>query len=69
MPRAHTIPNSAVADERGGLRPEWRAYLQRLGTSLQAAAAVAALDPGTTYNADELRDKIIELQNALGAGD
>jgi hypothetical protein len=69
MARVHTIPNSQIADSAGNLRPEWRAYLQRLGTSLQAAAAVTQLDSGTTYSADQLRDTIIALQNALGAGD
>ena len=67
MARTHPVPGSSVTDSRGNLRPEWRAYLQRLGTSLTAAAAVTKLDGGTSYSADQLRDKIIELQNALGA--
>lgn len=69
MPRQHSIPSSPIADASGALRPEWRAYLQRLGQSLQAAAAVSKLDSGTTYTANQLRDTIIALQTALGAGD
>lgn len=67
MARVYSIPRGPVTDAAGEMRPEWRAYFQKMSNGLAAAAAVTALDGGTTYTADQLRDKIIELQTALGA--
>lgn len=67
MARVYSIPRGPVTDAAGEARPEWRAYFQKITNGLNAVAAVTALDGGTTYTADDLRDKLIELQTAFGA--
>lgn len=62
-----TVGSGKFVNGSGELAPDARLLLQQLRKPLAAAEAVGNLDAGTGYSNAELRDKIIQLLNALGA--
>lgn len=66
--RRFTPPSSPMVNpETGVMTPEWRAYITKLGATLRDLAEITVLDSATAYTNDQLRDKIIALQTAIGA--
>jgi hypothetical protein len=68
MDRKYTIPRGPVVDPDGSPNVPGRDYLggvQKMATTLNNLHAITNLDGATTYTADQLRDKIIEIINAL----
>lgn len=65
MPRRYPMPAGAIVQDNGMPTPIGRAYLVGLDNINSAVNDIANLDDGTTYTADELRDKLIELITAL----
>jgi hypothetical protein len=65
MTKLYPFPVGALVDEEGTPTVAGRTYLQGIQDLTQAINDVTNLDGGTTYTADELRDKLIELISVL----
>ena len=63
--KRYPFPYGQMVDENGVPTVSGKAYLQAIQDLTQAIAEVENLDGGTTYTADDLRDKIIEILSAL----
>ena len=63
--RRYPFPISALVDRGGNPTQAGRAYLIEIENRTKAVNAVTNLDDEETYDADELRDKLIELIAAL----
>ena len=66
MARKHIVPSGEFT-AGGELTPQARIALQTLGKPLNDAGEIENLGASTGYSNDELRDKIIEILNALKA--
>jgi len=65
MAKRYPFPAGPIVDGNGVPTIQGRGYLQGIQDLTQAVNDVENLDGGTTYSADELRDKLIELISAL----
>jgi hypothetical protein len=65
MTKLYPFPRGALVDESGEPTVAGRTYLQGIQDITQAVNDVINLDDMTTYTADELRDKLIELISVL----
>lgn len=69
MAQRKTVPADPAVTSDGALAPAHRQFQQNLAKPISDVAELTNLDSATTYTADELRDKVIELMSALGAKD
>jgi len=65
MARRYVMPKGALVDSNGTPNLQGRSYLEFIQKISSAVNDVTDLDNMTTYSADALRDKIIELMSAL----
>lgn len=68
MQRKYPMPQGPVVGRDGipfGAGHTYLSGIQRMSETLKTAHEVDNLDGGTSYSNDELRDKLIEILNAL----
>lgn len=65
MARRYPFPAGAIVERDGTPSMSGRGYLEEIQKRTERVNDVADLDSGTSYTADQLRDKIIELLGAL----
>jgi hypothetical protein len=61
MAQKYLFPRGALVDVNGAPTMQGKAFLTAIEKWSLAISDVENLDSGTTYTANELRDKIIEL--------